>query len=872
MESNEYIKVDYKQVASELDVNLKNGLSQSEVKRRLQVYGYNEIKEKEVPTWLKLLKRFWGPIPWLIETAALLSAILGKWLDFSVIISLLLINAIIDFVQEFKAESAIKALKQKLQVNAKVLRDGKVVEVPIRELVPGDIVIVRLGDIVPADIKLFNGDYLLVDQSALTGESLPVTKKPNDVAFAGTIVKKGLMYGIVINTGSKTAFGKSAQLIKKAEVHETGHLHQMIIKITNYLIILTIFLVAAVLFVGMFRHENMLEFLRFGLVLVVASIPVALPAVLSVTMAIGALNLARKKAVVKHLSAIQELASVDILCVDKTGTLTKNQLKVYEPKAYGNFKKKDVILYGILASNMNERDPLEMAIYSAGKTVGITKSEINKYKQVYFLPFDPKIKRSEAVLVLGRKKIRVTKGAPQVIISMCHLAGTFKDKVERDVNDLASKGYRTLAVAVKKKDWEFVGLIPMYDPPRDDAKKTIDDLRDLDVTVKMITGDNKAIAKEIARILGIGENIYTPDELTETDEEELMFLAKLLSKEIIKKLKRNISDDKAALIADEIVNDIVKEFESRKLPKGIVKKHKKEIEELIEYADGFAEVYPEDKFTIVDALQNRGHIVAMTGDGVNDAPALKKADCGIAVSGATDAARAASDIVLLNPGIRVIADAIIEARKIFKRMNTYVLYRISETIRVLFFLTLAIVAFNIYPITPLMLVILALLNDIPILMIAYDNASVSKIVEKWNVPNIISITTVLGLSGVVSTFLLYYIAVDVWRLPMNLVSTLVFLKLAVAGHMTLYLTRHTKAFWDKPLPSLKLFVTLELTQLVATIFAVYGIFVTPIGWKLALIVWGYAFLWFLILDRIKIWTFKLIEKHALGEGSILSKI
>ena len=866
-------KVGYKQVAAELDTNLSKGLSSEVALKRLKIYGANQIKEKETPAWKKFLKRFTNSISILIEVAAILSAILGKWVDFSVILSMLLINVTIDFLQEYRADSVINELKNKLKVTVKVIRDGKVMEIPVEKLVPGDIVVLRLGDIVPADIKLFGEGYILVDQSSLTGESLPVTKKQDDIVYAGTLIKKGVINGIVIRTGEKTKFGKNVQLIKKAEMHETGHLHKMIIKITDYLILLTIFLVILIFVVSLFRGGNIIEFIRFSLVLVVASIPVALPAVLSVTMVMGALNLAKLKSIVKHLSSIQELASVDVLCVDKTGTLTKNKLKVYSPKSYGKFSKKDVILYGVLASKLEEKDPLELAIYSAIKTVGITKSELSKYEQISFTPFDPKTKRSEAIIKSGKNKFKVLKGAPQVVISMCDLDVKTKQKIVADVNNFAKRGFRTLGVAIKKTNkWTFIGLIPLYDPPRDDAAKTIKEIEKMGVNVKMVTGDNKAIAVEIAKILGIGDKIYTIEELSYDNKKELMLLAKLLSEEIYKKLKKNVSDEKAELFADKIVEDIMKEFKYVKIPSGMVDKRKEEIIKAVESADGFAEVYPEDKFMIVSALQTSGHIVGMTGDGVNDAPALKKADCGIAVDKATNIARAASDIILLSPGIKVISNAIIEARKIFKRMNTYVIFRISETIRVLFFMTLAILVFNFYPITPLMLVILVLLNDIPILMIAYDNASVSKIVEKWNIPSIIVLTTTLGLSGVVSTFLLYYISITVMKLPWNVVSTLIFLKLAVAGHMTLYLARHTKAFWDHPFPSWRLFLTLEGTQLVATLFAVYGIFVTPIGWKLAGLVWGYAFVWFLILDRIKIVTYKMIERHKSIEKSFLKKL
>ena len=842
----------------------KDGLSSKEAKRRLEKFGENKIEEKKIPEWKKFVKHFWGPIPWMIEIAAILSAFLQKWEDFAIITLMLLINVGVDYWQERKAISAIDALKKRLEVRAKVLRDNKWVEVPASKLVPGDIVRIRIGDMVPADIKLINGEYALVDQSTLTGESLPVTKHIGDLAYTGTVVKKGSMTGVVIATGYNTKFGKNAALVTKAEMGKVGHLQQMVMKITDYLIILTIVLAAIILIVALFRGENILEFTRFALVLVVASIPVALPAVLSVTMAIGAMDLARRSAIVKHLKAIQELASVDTLCVDKTGTLTKNQLVVSKPIAYGRYKQKDVIYYALLASRLEDKDPLEMAIYKSSIKFGL--KDVYKGVQVLsFLPFDPKIKRSEAKIKLGKKTFEVLKGAPQVAITMTNLRGEERKKIEKDVYDLATRGYRTIGVAVKPKDkWEFVGLIPLYDPPRSDARSTIDHLESLGVTVKMVTGDNKAIAKEIAGILGIGENILTPAEMTGENREELIILAEILSKEIYKRLKRKTTEAEADEFAREVTQEIIKEFENLHLPKGIVRKHETEIAELVEKADGFAEVYPEHKYLIVNSLQEKGHIVAMTGDGVNDAPALKKADCGIAVSKATDAARMAADIVLTALGIKVISDAVVEARRIFKRMNTYVIYRIAETIRVMFFMTLAIIFLNTYPITAIMIVLLALLNDIPILTIAYDNTSPSKHVEKWETHAIIIMSTVLGLTGVVSTFLIYYLAVYYFQLPQPIVATLIFLKLAIAGHLTMYLSRHSKPFWVKPWPSRTLFVTVESTQLLATIFAVYGILVAPIGWTLALIAWGYAFGWFIILDLVKVFTYRVMSKHHIA--------
>ncbi len=842
----------------------KDGLSTKEAKRRLEKFGENKIEEKELPEWKKFLKHFWGPIPWMIEIAAILSAFLHKWEDFSVIMLMLIINVGVDYWQERKAGSAIKALKKRLEVKAKVLRDGKWVEIPASQLVPGDIVRVRIGDMIPADLKLIDGDYVLVDQSALTGESLPVTKHAGDLAYTGTIVKKGGMTGVVIATGFNTKFGKNAALVTKAEMQKVGHLQQMVVRITDYLIILTLVLAAIIMIVALYRGQNILEFTRFALVLVVASIPVALPAVLSVTMAIGAMDLARKNAIVKHLKAIQELASVDTLCVDKTGTLTKNQLVISNPITYGKFKPKDVVYYALLASRIEDKDPLELTIYKSAEKFGL-KNVYKNVKLLSFVPFDPKIKRSEAKVKVGRKTIEVIKGAPQVIVGITNLKGKEKEKVENDIYNLATRGYRTIGVAVKLKDkWELVGLIPMYDPPREDAKETIDHLKNMGVTVKMVTGDNKAIAKEIAKILGIGENILTPKEMTGEDQEELILLAKILSKEIYKKLKKKTTDEDAEEFARKITQEIVKEFENLHIPKGTVKKHEAEIAELVEDADGFAEVYPEHKYLIVNSLQKKDHIVAMTGDGVNDAPALKKADCGIAVDKATDAARMAADIVLMAPGINVIADAVTEARQIFKRMNAYVIYRISETIRVMFFMTLAIVFLNTYPITAIMIVLLALLNDIPILTIAYDNAEPSGHAERWETHAIVIMSTVLGLTGVVSTFLLYYLAKVYFHLPEGVVSTLMFLKLAVAGHFTLYLARHSKPFWAKPWPSKTLLIASESTKVLATLFAVYGILVPAIGWTLSLIAWGYAFVWFLILDGVKVFTYRVMKRHNIA--------
>ncbi len=772
----------------------REGLSDKEARKRFDEYGPNEIPEKKVNPLIKFLSYFWGPIPWMIEVAAILSAIIRHWADFWIIMTLLALNGIVGFWEEHKAENVIEYLKQKMALKARVLRDGQWKVIPARELVPGDIIRLRMGDIIPADVKLIDGEYLLVDESALTGESLPVEKKVGDIAFSGSLVKKGEMTAVVTGTGLGTYFGKTVQLVESAKT--VSSFQKMVIKVGDYLIILALLLVSVVFLVAIHRHESLIEALRFSLVLTVAAIPAAMPAVLSITMAIGALNLAKKQAVVTKLVSIEELAGVDVLCSDKTGTLTKNELTVGDPVPFNNYKKEDVVFYGALASREEDNDPIDLAILRALDRFKL-KEAVAKFKQVHFTPFDPVIKRTEAE-ISNDEKFKVAKGAPQVILDLCKADEKLRKEATNVVDGLAEEGYRALGVArTRDGKWEFVGIIPLFDPPRDDAPRAIKAIRKLGVNVKMVTGDHIAIARHIAKILGLGTRIVSMTELL--------------------KAKRD-----------------------------------SEVERLVEEADGFSEVFPEHKFRIVDALQRAGHMVAMTGDGVNDAPALKKANCGIAVSGATDAARAAADVVLLQPGLSVIAHAIEEARRIFQRMESYVVYRITETIRVLFFITFAILVFNFYPITAIMIVLLALFNDAPILAIAYDNVVTPRKPVRWNMYKVLVLSTLLGFVGVISSFLLFYIAERVLLLSRPEIQSFIFLKLAVAGHLTIFVTRARGHLWEKPYPSGLLFWSAVITKVLATLIVVYGIFVTPIGWKLSLLIWGYALAWMLALDEAKV--------------------
>ena len=790
---------------AELQAKLESspdGLTQAEAAKRLAQYGPNEIEEKKDNPFLKFLTYLWGPIPWMIEAAVVLSALAQHWPDFGIILVLLLANAVVGFWEEHQAGNAIAALKAKLAVEARVRRDGKWVTPPVRELVPGDVIRLRLGDIVPADARLLDGDSIEVDQSALTGESLPATRKPGEAVFSGSIVRQGEISALVYATGANTYFGKTAELVQEA--HTVSHFQRAVLKIGDYLIILAVALVAVIITVSVIRGDPILTTLQFALVLTVAAIPVAMPTVLSVTMAVGARLLAKREAIVTRLAAIEELAGVDVLCADKTGTLTQNKLTLGDPFGVSGVDASDVILCAALASREEDKDTIDMAVLDGLKDTKALKG----YKVTHFQPFDPVHKRTEAT-VKGPdgKTFQVAKGAPQVILEMSANAGKVKAAVDNAVNEFAARGFRSLGVARAdgKGKWQFLGVLPLFDPPRDEARATIATARQMGVTIKMVTGDALAIAVETAKKLGIGTNILDASGFGDTKHQA-----------------------------------------SAKLVRSI------------ESADGFAQVFPEHKFHIVETLQKHGHIVGMTGDGVNDAPALKKADCGIAVSGATDAARAAASIVLLTSGLSVIIEAIKESRKIFQRMNSYAIYRIAETLRVLLFMTLAILVFNFYPVTAVMIVMLALLNDGAILSIAYDNVHYKDQPEAWNMRMVLGISTVLGIIGVVSAFGLFYLAERVFHIDRDHIQTLMYLKLSVAGHLTIFLTRTRGRFWTIR-PARVLLMAVFGTQAVATLIAVFGIFMTPLGWGWALFVWGYALAWFLVNDQVKVLAYRILD-------------
>ncbi len=795
------------------------GLSSAQAEERLKQYGPNALQEKRRSPLLRLLGYFWGPIPWMIEVAAILSALVQHWPDFWIIMCLLVFNAGIGFWQEYTAGNAVEALKKQLALSARVIRDGSWQEIDAKRLVPGDVIRIRLGDVIPADVTLIEGDYLNVDQSALTGESLPVTKQTGDSAYSGTIVKQGEVVAEVSATGGQTQFGKTASLVEQATT--VSHFQKAVLTIGNYLIYVSLALVVILVLVQLHRNAPWLELVQFALILTVASIPVAMPAVLSMTMAVGAVALSRLKAIVTRLESIEEMASMDLLCSDKTGTLTQNRLTLGKVELFHATDEQAVLLAASLASRAENQDAIDQAVLEGLKSQALFKS----YHQSGYVPFDPVHKRTEATIVDAQgKTFQVTKGAPQVIMQISGLTDEESQRAQQVVNVFAEEGYRALGVARKEQDaeqWQFLGILSLFDPPREDSAETIASAQAYGVDMKMLTGDNQAIAKQISGKLGLGTNILPASAL---------------------------SLDKDG--------------------------HRDDVDgERVEKADGFAEVFPEHKFGIVKLLQRRDHIIGMTGDGVNDAPALKQADVGIAVSGATDAARAAADLVLTAPGLSVIINAIEEARRIFERMNAYAIYRICETIRIMLFVVLTMIFFDFYPITAIMIILLAFLNDVPIMSIAYDRTGLEKKPVRWNMSQVITVATVMGVVGVIGSFGMLLLAMDWLKLDVAQIQTYVFLKMAVAGHLVLFVARTKDYFWKQPWPAPIMIWSALITKLAATLLAAYGFgLMVPITWPEIALIWGYSIASALLTDAIKVQVYRHLERRTPKHQEFLTRV
>lgn len=780
------------------------GLTQDEALRRVQAEGFNEIPEELVSLPRRFLNNFWGPIPWMLEGSALMALLLGAWGTFVIILGNLGLNAIVAFWEELRASRAIASLRSRLAPQARVRRDGVWKTILARELAPGDIIHVRLGNIVPADAQLPTGASLDVDRAALTGESLPTEVVEGEIIHAGTIIRRGESDAVVIATGQRVHFATTIQLVQKTI--PVGHLQRIIVRLGQYLLVIALALDLLILAVAALRRGDMLATLEYALLLAVAAVPVSMPTVLSVTMAVGAQRLARAGILIGRLSAVEELAAMDRLCVDKTGTLTQNTLTAGTPFCLPPATATQVLLDAALASETAGLDAIDRAVLSA-QPPDVTRSG---YQIVAFTPFDPARKRTDALVRTDDGvTFQVAKGAPQVIMDLARSSRIVRARAQVAIEQFAAHGYRSLAVARTdaKGHWRLEGIIPLYDPLRPDAKAMVAAVSALGAKVQILTGDQQAIGAEVARAVGLEGDIFDAQHLTVSDQE---------------------SQQRRERLAE---------------------------------AAAFTQVLPEHKYRIIEDAQRCGHIVGMTGDGVNDTPALRRADVGIAVPGATEAARAASDLVLVRLGLLPLVEAIRESRRIFQRMRTYVIYRVTETMRRLFALTLAVILFDMYPVTPAMLALLATFNAAVLIALAYDETRPSAQPEKWHTRQVMAVAGVLSIAGLGEFFGLFALGDFVIGLPHEQLQTVMYVALTAAGYFTLLVARTRGPFWSlRPAPVL--LITILLTLAASLVVACLGWFMAPIHWQWALLTVGYSAIWFLVYDVAKLVTYRLVNAHA----------
>jgi H+-transporting ATPase len=768
-----------------LQTDTRVGLTSEEVLQRRRKYGLNQMKEEKENMILKFLGFFVGPIQFVMEAAAVLAAGLEHWVDFGVICGLLLLNAVVGFVQEYQAGSIVDELKKTLALKAVVLRDGTLKEIEAPEVVPGDILQTEEGTIIPADGRIVTDDaYLQVDQSAITGESLAVDKHKGDQCYASSAVKRGEAFMVITATGDNTFVGRAAALVNAASAG-SGHFTEVLNGIGTILLVLVILTNLIVWVAGFYRSNGIVLILEFTLAITVVGVPVGLPAVVTTTMAVGAAYLAKKKAIVQKLSAIESLAGVEILCSDKTGTLTKNKLSLAEPYTVAGVDPEDLMLTACLAASRKKKgmDAIDKAFLKSLKFYPRAKGVLSKYKVIDFHPFDPVSKKVTAVVESPQgERIICVKGAPLFVLKTVEEDHPIPDEVDQayknKVAEFATRGFRSLGVARKRGEgsWEILGIMPCSDPPRHDTARTVNEAKSLGLSIKMLTGDAVGIARETSRQLGLGTNIYNAE-----------------------RLGLGGGGDMPG----------------------------SEVYDFVEAADGFAEVFPQHKYNVVEILQQRGYLVAMTGDGVNDAPSLKKADTGIAVEGASDAARSAADIVFLAPGLGAIIDALKTSRQIFHRMYAYVVYRIALSIHLEIFLGLWIAILN-RSLQIELVVFIAIFADVATLAIAYDNAPYSQTPVKWNLPKLWGMSVLLGIVLAIGTWItvttMYAHGPD-GGIVQNFgnMDEVLFLQIALTENWLIFITRANGPFWSS-LPSWQLAGAVLIVDIVATLFCIFGWF------------------------------------------------
>ena len=763
-----------------------DGLTSAEAEKHLQKYGLNTLPEEKHNLFIGFLHKFWAPVPWMLEIIIILEILLGKFAEAWIIAILVLFNAILSFFQEGKAKNALRLLRNRLNVQARVLRDGEWRLISAQELVPEDMIRIRMGDIVPADAKLLDG-HVLIDQSAMTGESLPVEPPLGGTAYAGSIVKHGEAYAKVISTGKNTYYGKTAEIMRSTKT--PSHLEKTIFSIVKYLVAFDIVLVISVFTYSLYQGIPLSEIIPFSLLLLVASVPVALPATYALSTALGSIELAKAGVLVTRLSAIEEAAAMNILCVDKTGTITQNSLKVSALRSYLPYTDDDLLCLASMACEEATQDPLDLAILKATEE---RQSIFSAAKRLQFTPFDPDRKCSESTIHYDDQDLQVLKGAPAELLKMVNESVD----LSKDLEMLASDGSRILAIifGVKNK-FKLVGLLALQDPPRETSKRAIKEIHDLGVRVIMMTGDSSATARSIADKVAIGPKAISRDDIQQ------------LSKENI------------------VACDII------------------------------AGIFPEDKFHIIQLLQNEENICGMTGDGVNDAPALKRAEVGIAVNNATDVAKAAASLVLTNPGLTDIVEAIKSSRRIYQRMLTYTMNKIIKTLEISVLLGIGLIITNNFIISQLLIVLLLFANDFVTMSISTDKVSFSQKPDKWDIKKLTFIGGIFAAFTLGLSFFILFTGSKFLHLSILELRTLIFLTLVFTGQATVYLVRERKHFWHS-MPSSWMIACSLLDIAIVSIMATNGFLMAEISTSLVFGLLTIIVVYFIFLDFIKIRVFK----------------
>jgi len=794
---------------------LETGLSLVEVESRRKQFGFNEVPKKKVKSWLQFVRKFWGLSAWLLEIIIVLSIFLQRYADVFIIFGLLILNAVLGFEEELRASKAAEALKQKLGINARVLREGVWRVLPAREIVPDDVVRLRQGDFVPADVKVVSG-HLEVDQAALTGESFGVEKGVGSFLYSGSVVKRGEAKGVVVAIGVNTYFGKTVQLVELAK--PKLHIEKVISGVVRWLLVIVSVLAIVALVCSVLRGFSVIDTLPILLVILLSAIPVALPAMFTVSMALGAMELSKKGVLVTRLSAVEDAATMDVLCVDKTGTITRNKLSIIETLAYNGFDKREVVFYGALASEEANHDPIDLAFIEMAKREELS---IDAFKQIEFTPFDPKTRCTQAVIQKENRgeSFRVMKGAVRVVSEACGLTEVEDRLLEEQTQRYASKGYRILAVARtdnknsnddnNSKRFRFVGLVILYDAPRRDSKQLIQELGELGISVKILTGDALPIAKETAKSVGLGDRITAISNLKADSKKDLLLT-----------------------------------------------------EELVKQSDGFAEVYPEDKYAIVKSLQNSEHIVGMTGDGVNDAPALKQSEVGIAVSNAVDVAKSAASVVLVNEGLTSIVDLVKNGRVIYERISAWILSKIIRTLQVSVFTVLTFLLTGNYAISAFGVIMYFFLTDPVKIAISTDKLQGSKNPSTWKIDGAIKASAILGTLVIVESVVLLYIVLNVFNVSINnpTIYTYTFEILFYSALLLNFNVRERRPFY-KSMPSKILLLTIIVSLIAGTILVTIGIpnlLAVPITKTLTILGLS-AFFTFIINDLTKVFIVQKLK-------------